>query len=321
MRAEFHDSRVFITGATGFIGANLAAELIMRGAQVHALVRPDANPWRLRAVRHQITLHDGDLRDHSRLHDLVTAIQPEYIFHMVRSLTSSTAEERSTTLHTNVIGLFNLLEACEHLDYLGFVCGASSLEYGFRPRPHRETDLLDPAIFYGATKAAGTILCRQYARAKKRPISILRFFSVFGPWESPKRLIPTAIAAALLGHDLPLTQGDFRRDFIFIEDVVQACLMASQTDLPPGEIINIGTGKQTSNRQIVALIEQLCGQKLRVFKGEFAPRETDTGHWVADNRKAKRLLGWHPQHTLETGLEKTIDWVKQHLDVYQNAGC
>jgi nucleoside-diphosphate-sugar epimerase len=220
------------------------------------------------------------------------------------------------TLNSNVVGLLNLLEATDPIDYQHFVCGGSSLEYGAQAQALKETDLPNPLSFFGATKAAATILCRQYARANQRPISILRFFSVYGPWEPAKRLIPTAIAAAFFDREVPLTEPGYRRDFIYVEDVVHACLLASQSQLPSGEILNIGSGVQTSNEEVVTLIGQLCGQEIRVRIGAYAPHETGTAHWVADNQKAKSLLGWTPQSTLEDGLKKTIAWMQQHRSGY-----
>ena len=313
---NFRGRRILITGAAGFIGANLTETLVGHGANVSVLVKADTDLWRLVAVHQQIALYRGDLRDGTELQRLVKAIQPELIFHMARALPASTAGERSAALDTNVMGLLNLLEATDPLDYQHFVCGSSSLEYGSRAQALKESDFPDPTSFFGATKAAATVLCRQYARANQRPISILRFFSVYGPWEPAKRLIPTAIAAALLNRELPLTQPGYHRDFIFVEDVVRACLLASQAQLPSGEILNIGSGVQTSNEEVVTLIGQLCGQELRLRIGDYAPHETDTTHWVADNLKAKSLLGWTPQFTLEDGLKKTIAWLQQHRSPY-----
>lgn len=313
---DFCGRRILITGASGFIGTNLAAALLTYGAKVNAVVRPDTNLWRLAAIRHQIILHSVDLRDSSKLQTMIRDTQPEFIFHMARGLAASSTEERSDTLQTNVTGLLNLLEATASVEYQRFICGASSLEYGIRTHPHQETDFPDPASFFGATKLAATILCRQYARFHQRPISILRFFSVYGPWEPPKRLIPTTILAAFFDREILLTEPGYRRDFLFVEDVVQACLATSRTEVPSGEIINIGSGVETSNEDVVALIGKLCERKLRVRIGGYSPHETDTAHWSADILKARRLLKWSPQHTLEEGLQRTIVWMQQHHNLY-----
>jgi len=172
--------------------------------------------------------------------------------------------------------------------------------------------------FYGATKAAATLLCLQFARADRRPIVVLRPFSVYGYWELPTRLIPTAIMAALLNQEIALTAAGYRRDWVFIEDLVEACLLTLRAKKVTGEIINVGSGQQWSNDDVVEMVQGLSGRKVSLRVGEYPARPWDTTNWVADNRKAKRLLGWEPRHTLRSGLEKTIAWFQLHKEAYAN---
>ncbi len=181
---------------------------------------------------------------------------------------------------------------------------------------HKETDLLVPSLFYGVTKAASTLLLQQFARKDLRPIVILRLFSVYGYWEAAHRLIPTAIMASINGSDLGLTKPGFRRDLVFIEDVVEACLRAAHKPGASGRIFNIGSGRQWTNEQVVQMVEAITRRPIRVHVGAYPPRPSDTARWVADIRRAREQLGWTPRHSLESGLRKTIRWFRMHQGLY-----
>jgi nucleoside-diphosphate-sugar epimerase len=308
--------RILITGAGGFLAANLAHALVTAGAEVHALVRPTTRLWRLSGALSHLYLHRLSLTHPTRLAETIRQVQPQIIFHLAASgVHHRTATERSILL-SNVFGAFNLLQALEPTAWEKLVITGGSSEYGQKPALLQESDVLQPVTFYGATKAAATLLFQQYARSRSRPVVILRPFSIYGPWEAPTRLVPRAILAALLGLELPLTAPGYRRDYVYVEDVVQACLLAAQKDLPPGEILNIGTGAQTSNEALVELVEQLSGRPIRILPGAFPARSSDTDFWAADIAKARRILGWTAAHSLPQGLQRTIEWFRSHLDFY-----
>jgi nucleoside-diphosphate-sugar epimerase len=144
---------------------------------------------------------------------------------------------------------------------------------------------------------------------------MLRPFSIYGYREAETRLIPTAIRAGLSGGTLPLTRRGYVRDYIFVEDVAEACLLAVETDGIEGEIINIATGIQTSNEEVVSMIGRQLGKEIKVEVGAYPPHPTDTSHWCADVSKAKRLLGWEARHTLDEGLSKTVAWFKENAQL------
>lgn len=314
---DWRDKRVLVTGAAGFVGANLVRALVDRGAEVHAVVRSQTDLWRIQDVESSVALQRADVTDRAALRDAVGQARPEIIFHLARG--GPSLGGRDEIFQTNVLGVLNLLDATLDLDYTRFVHAGSSFEYGIRDEPMSETDPADPATFYGATKAAATLFCRQYARTHGKPIVVLRLFSVYGPWEASHRLVPTAIRACLEGGGLDLTEPGYRRDFVFVDDVVEALICAAGAVGIEGEIINIGSGRQTSNEEVVETIQALAGRHLRVRVGAYPARPTDTSNWVADNRKAERLLGWKPRHTLEDGISKTISWFREHGRLYPSA--
>ena len=314
---SLRDKRALVTGAAGFVGANLIKQLLRHGAQVHAVVRPTTRLWRIEDDLPALVLHVSDLTDHHRLQSAVDAARPDVVFHLAApGGHPATPQARVEFLASAVLGTAHLLEALAPLDYQRLVVAGSSLEYGPRLVPHTESDRLEPTTARGTAKAAASLLCLQRARAERRPIVVLRLFSVYGCWENPSRLIPTVIRSVLRGADVLLTAPGVRHDFVFVEDVVDAMLLAAARRGADGEVINIGSGQQWSNEDIVDQVQQLTGRTVPVRAGEYPAQPADTGYWVADIRKAAAVLGWRPRHDLARGLQKTIEWFRVHQDAH-----
>jgi len=312
---DLRNRRVLVTGATGFLGANLVRRLLVLGADVHGVARTNLNAWRLEGILGEFVTHGADVADQDAVSRVINEVRPDIIFHLAAPRTSST-EDYWENVKTSVLGTASLLNAADSLDYTRFVHLGSSLEYGPSTRPLRETQLLRPVTIRGATKAAATLLCLQRARGGRRPVVVLRAFSVYGYWEDPGRLIPTAMRAALEGQDMALTAPGFRRDLVFVDDVVEAMLLSLNAPNVHGQVINVGSGQQWSNEQVVDEVQSVSGRKISLRVGAYPARSSDTGFWVADNRKARRLLGWTPRHSLREGLEKTFRWVASHPSLY-----
>ncbi|MFO1518674.1 MAG: NAD(P)-dependent oxidoreductase [bacterium] len=309
--------RVMVTGAAGFIGANLVRRLLLSGAEVHALLRPTSRLWRVEDLFPSLRRHSVDLADFSTLKETVRAVKPEIIFHLAtESGHPATESERDAALKSNLLGTAYLLESVEPIPYEHFIHFGSSLEYGPKNHALRETDLPEPVTYRGATKAAAALLCRQFACAGNRPMAILRPFSVYGCWEGPKRFIPTALAASLQGREISLTAPDLRHDFIFVEDVLDACFLALEKPDLRGDIFNIGSGRQVTNKEVIEIIEKIAHQKIKVSVKCYPTRLHDTDFWLADIQKAKTILNWSPRYSLEEGLQKTLSWLERHPSFY-----
>jgi UDP-glucose 4-epimerase len=309
---DWAGTSILVTGAAGFIGANLTRRLLDVGAHVHALVRPGTDMRRLADVMSAVTIHRADVSDRAALCVAVRRAAPDVIFHLAAHGAARHDADAPQLFSANVLGTLHLLEAAASVSYRRLVHVGGSSEYGPRLLPLRETDRLEPVTSYGASKAAATLAVQQYARTYERPIAILRPFSVYGPWESPSRLIPTATFAALDGRELPITPPGYRRDFVYVDDVVDACLLAGTLDVPRGEIVNVGTGWQWSNDEVVRIIERVSGCVIQTRPGEYPPRLSDTTHWVADTTKAEQVLGWKASRSLESGLQDSVSWWAAH---------
>lgn len=294
--------RALVTGAGGFVGAHLAARLRVAGWDVVALVRPGGDTSRL--DRQQAAGVEVDLADAEALGRAVRAAAPDVAFHLAAARAKATTAERALTTAVNAMSGQHLVEAlpatCRVVVRLG-----SSTEYAETAGPMDENAPLRPRGLFGASKAAGTLLLTAAAAERGVRAVVLRAFQVYGSHDHPGRFVPTVLRAARTGEPLPLTRPGLRRDWVHVDDVVEACVRAAAADhLPGGQVLNLGTGVQTSNEQLVALAEQVTGRPLLVRPGAHPGRDWDAVSWVCDPALAGRLLGWRAQVDLTRGLAR-----------------
>ncbi len=304
---------VLITGGTGFVGANLVRQLVKDGHRVHLFVRPGYQDWRLREVLPDLQLHTLDLLDHQTLRREVGIIKPEWIFHLAAYGAYSWQDGLGQAIETNFLATVRLVEACRATAFEVFINTGSSSEYGLKSHPASEDDLLEPNSYYALTKASASMFCRYTAQRFNLPIYTLRLYSVFGPYEEPGRLIPKLIVKGLQGQLPALADPDIARDFIFADDVTRAYLwLANAPGTPePGQVYNVGSGRQTTLRELVETTREIFQIDSEPVWGSMQNRAWDTNIWVANNAKL-RAAGWSPENDFRTGYLKTIDWFKQH---------
>lgn len=305
-----------ITGAGGFIGANLARELFKRGDQVFALVRPGGNLWRLEEILEDINIVYVDISDQTDLKKAVQNIKPDRVFHLAHYGGNRNQNDSQLIKDVIIKGTANLLAVCAQIDNLkALVNVGSSSEYGAKSEAMREDMVLEPNTDYGQAKAEATQYVKQIALNKGLPAVTLRPFSVYGPWEDRVRLIPAVIMSCLQNQQPQLANPDTVRDFIYIGDVVDALITAAE-NIQPGEIFNLGTGRQSSLKEVVELIVKLTGASIKLEWNSIAGQSFDTNTWVADISHSKNNLKWQAKYSLEEGIEDTIDWFKKHKDLY-----
>ena len=297
------------------MGARLCRTLAERGEDVHALVGAETRTWRL-DDEHRIVRHAADLREAAAVRAVIEAVRPTVVYNLATHGAYPNQTDARRVIDTNVVGLTNLLEACETIDYRLFVHTGSSSEYGRKTTPMRESDLLEPESVYGVSKAAQSLLCRQWAARHRRPIVVFRLFSVYGPFEEPTRLIPRLLGAALDEAPLDMASPRTSRDFIHVDDVVAALTGVDRLVGLGGTILNLGTGVQTNLADVVRTLELVAGKPLAVRWEAMASRPWDTEVWVADTTALRSAVGWTPPTLLREGLAQSLAWIRSHRRFY-----
>ena len=298
--------RALVTGAGGFVGAHLTARLVADGWGVTGTVRPGSTPWRLAAlgVEAAVDVVAADLSDRAQAVAVARTAAPDVAFLLAAARSAATADERAATAAVNALGPLwitdALPEACRVVVRVG-----SSTEYGEVDGATDEAAPLRPRGFFGATKAAGALLVAAAAERRELRAAVLRPFQVYGPLDHPGRLVPTVLRAARHREPLALTAPGRRRDWVFVDDVVEACVrVACAEGLAPGQVLNIGTGRQVTNEELVAEVGRVTGRAIELSPERHRGRAWDTANWVCDPSLARRLLGWEATVGLTEGLTR-----------------
>ncbi len=305
-----------ITGSSGFIGSVLLRKLVDQKENVHIILREQSNTWRINDLLDKVTIYHSDLSNVVQLSEIVEKIHPNIIYHLATNGAYSYQKDANAIIETNILGTWNLLQACNQINYDLFVNTGSSSEYGFKSFAMRETDIVEPASYYAVTKCAQTLLCSHIAKQEKRPIVTIRPFSVYGPYEEPKRFFPTLMKSLLFKEEMNLVAPETARDQIYIDDMVDAYLKINELKNNPGEYFNIGTGVQSTIKEVIETAIKVTGCNTNFKWGSMENRNWDTNNWVADISKARQLLKWIPKTNLESGIKLTWDWFQNNHKFY-----
>lgn len=312
-------STIVITGAAGFIGSAATRRFAKAGHRVHIFTRPQSSLWRLGEARSAVKNHRVDLFNYTDVTKALNAINPDFIFHFAAYGTYPFHQKEDLIIRTNINTSVNLFRAARKLKKLKLIVNAgSSSEYGVSPFPMRESALPHPNSLYAVAKLSQTVLAEYFSVHAGLPVVTLRFFSVYGPYEEPTRLIPVVLTSCLKRKPVRLSSPLPRRDFIFIEDCLDILMiLLKRTDVVVGEILNVGSGRDYSVRDVVENAMAVCRVKVPVEWGIGQKRSFDhKGKWVADISKIKKMLRWEPRYSLSEGLEISTEWFRKHTRLY-----
>ncbi|MEA2500723.1 MAG: hypothetical protein QOD01_834 [Actinomycetota bacterium] len=298
--------RVLLTGATGFIGSQVARVLVGAGCDVHALVRPGASRARTTGLESELTFIEGDLASIADA-DVLRRIAPEVCIHLAWY-----AEPGSYlhAVHENLASLRTSLDLVEALAAAGcrrLVGAGTCAEYGFPAgrTPLDEDTPLRPATPYARAKAALFLAAQDVAAQAGMEFTWARLFFLYGPWEHPARVVPSAVLACLRGEAFPATAGEQVRDYLHVADAASA-LWAVAASGPVGPV-NVCSGEGVTLRSVLAAVEAASGSRGTIRYGELP---YGAGEWMWMRGTNARLLdtGWRPRFSLETGIAETVTW-------------
>ncbi|GAC1405585.1 MAG: GDP-mannose 4,6-dehydratase [Chloroflexota bacterium] len=308
---------VALTGASGFVGANLARRLLRDGHDVHLLLRPQHTSWRLKSMTDEVRLHVVNMEDGESLRDVMRTIRADWIFHLAAHGAYPAQTDADAMIRTNIVSTLNLINSALGPGFESFVHAGSSSEYGWKDHAPAEDEWIDPNSYYAVTKASATMLCRHIARSQDVHICTLRLYSVYGPYEEPARLVPRLIVCGLKGELPPLVSPHTARDYVYSSDVDEAFVCAATA--PTGErgaIYNIGTGVQTSLSDVVETARKVFNISVEPQWDSMSGRSWDTDVWIADPQKSTTQLGWQPLYTFEDGFRETTEWYRSRPEIH-----
>lgn len=323
---RFAGKTVVVTGAGGFIGSHVVERLVAEGAHVRAMLRYTSRGQRgcldqvSDAAMDNVAITLGDVRDFDAVREVTRGANA--MFHLAALIgIPYSYEHPQEVIDTNIGGTSNVLLAAKELGSLERVVLTSTSEvYGSAVRvPMDEDHPLQAQSPYSATKIAGDALGLSFQRSFGLPVTIVRPFNAYGPRQSARAVIPTIIAQAVTGATLKLGTLDTMRDFTFVEDTAGAFVEIAGADAAVGEVVNAGSGREVSIRDVVRKIGEIAGRDLGVETDEqrLRPAKSEVSRLLSDSSKAEQLSGWKARTSLDDGLRRTVEWIAANIDQYR----
>ncbi|MDD4566007.1 MAG: NAD-dependent 4,6-dehydratase LegB [Eubacteriales bacterium] len=317
---------ILVTGADGFIGSHLTEKLVRNGNKVKAFVYYNSfNSWGWidslpKEIKEEIEIFSGDIRDCNGVHEAMKSI--DKVFHLAALIAIPFSyHSPDSYVDTNIKGTLNVLQAARTLETSRVLVTSTSEVYGTAQYiPIDEKHPYQGQSPYSATKIGADRLAESFYRSFSLPVTIVRPFNTYGPRQSARAIIPTIITQLLAGkEEIRLGSLTPTRDFNYVHDTVNGFIAISDSIKTIGEEINIATQKEISMGD---LANEIIGQihpsaKIICEESRLRPEKSEVNRLLGSNEKIRRLTGWTPQYTLETGITETIEWFKTHLDTYK----
>jgi NAD dependent epimerase/dehydratase len=313
-----------ITGAGGFVGSHLTERLVREGAHVRAMVHYNAlGTWgwlEHSPVRGDVEVVASDLADRDSVARAMKG--SEVVFHLGALIAIPYSYEAPASyVRTNIVGTLNVLQAARELGVERIVHTSTSEVYGTAQYvPIDEKHPLQGQSPYSASKIGADKMAEAFHRSFGVPVVTVRPFNTFGPRQSARAVIPTIITQCLAGSDtIRLGSLAPTRDFNYVADSVEGYLLAAGSDRAVGMVINLGSGREISIGDLARTIVEMTGSTATIESDDrrVRPEASEVERLLADNALARSLLGWSPRVTLEDGLARTIDWMRENLERFR----
>ena len=316
--------RFLITGGAGFIGSHLVDRLLTSDVEQITVVDDFNDFYEPEIKRRNISSHlkdsryqlvEADIRDGAALEQTFANSQFDCIVHLAaRAGVRPSLDQPRLYNETNVNGTLNLLELARQHGIKQFVFGSSSSVYGINAKvPFSEDDpIRQPISPYAATKGAGELLCHSYSHLYGIRCVCLRFFTVYGPRQRPDLAIHKFARLISEGKPIPVFgDGTTRRDYTYIDDIIDGVVAAINYDKSNYEVINLGESRTVELRELIALLEKELDAHAIIDRQP--PQPGDVPQTFADITRARDLLGYNPQTQIEDGLHRFVDWFRGNL--------
>jgi NAD dependent epimerase/dehydratase len=322
--AGFDGRRVLVTGGEGFIGSHLVEQLVEAGAQVRVLPYYNAfGRWGWLDgldIVDQLEILPGDVRDGDRVMQAVAGC--DVVFHLAALIgIPYSYEAPESYVQTNVTGTYNVANACRHHNVSRLVHTSTSEVYGTARRvPIAEDHPLQPQSPYSASKIGGDMMALSFFHAFELPVAVVRPFNTYGPRQSTRAVIPTILAQLLAGADtVRLGTTTPTRDFTFAADTAAGFMAVAQCDQALGEVVNVGSGQEISIGDLVDKLIAITGSSAEVVVDDqrVRPAGSEVERLLCDNTRAREWAGWTPTVSLDDGLRRTADWLRDNLHLVE----
>ena len=314
---------VLVTGAGGFIGSHLTERLTELGAQTRALVRYNsAGSWGWldhSSLKNEFEVVLGDIRDQDSVSRAVA--DADVVFHLAALIAIPYSYDAPLSyVRTNVEGTVNILQAIQRRGS-GLVIHTSTSEvYGTaRTVPIDEDHPLQGQSPYSATKIGADKLVEAFHRSFGLPVVTVRPFNTYGPRQSARAVIPTIVTQALSRSEVRLGNLEPTRDLNYVADTVEGFIKAAETPSAIGHVINLGTGREISIKDLAALLLKILNIDVPIAADNVRvrPENSEVERLCADNRKGQSILGWKPKYSLEEGLSLTVEWIRENSERFR----